>query len=315
MNSYFITRNKCPACNSIRFKEIYGNPFTESPIREYLKAFYSAQGKIELEYLEGATYSLVECERCGLIFQREIPGEALMEILYEHWIDPEAALQQYENRSGLDVYAEYAENVMQIIAHFRTKPSMLSFLDYGMGWGKWAVMVRAFGCNSYGLDLSLTRRNYANQGGVTVLNREELGGHQFDFISADWVFEHIPEPLETLYDLRSVLKLEGLIRISVPTVREVDRRLKMMDWHAPKDTRNSLNAVAPLEHINCFRRETLLKMAAMAGMKEVHIRMDRHFQLARNLSGIRRLVKNVILPVLPVLKRDYILLARADVSN
>ena len=50
MNSYFICRDHCPACASPNFKEIYKNRFTEPPISDYLKSFYSAQGKIEFEY-------------------------------------------------------------------------------------------------------------------------------------------------------------------------------------------------------------------------------------------------------------------------
>ena len=74
INQYFISRDKCPACKSDRIREIYTNPFDESPIKGYLEAFYSPQGGVEFEYLKGSDYSLYECDTCGLIFQRNIPN-------------------------------------------------------------------------------------------------------------------------------------------------------------------------------------------------------------------------------------------------
>ncbi len=310
MNPYFVSRKVCPCCSSPESGEIYRNPFTESPVRDYLEAFYNAQGRIEFDYLEGAQYTLIECRRCGLVFQQEVPGNELAAILYERWIDPGIAMRQYEDRTGLAFYAEHAENVMRLIAYFGVKPSSLSFLDFGMGWGKWALMVKAFGCASYGLDLSSARTTRAQSAGVTILGRKDLDGRQFDFVSADWVFEHIPDPFETLVELREVLKANGVLRISVPIVRDIGRRLKVMDWNAAKDARDSLNAVAPLEHINCFRRETLLEMASAAGMREVFIPVDRRYQLAKRLSTLRRLAKNIVLPILPGLARDYVFLGK-----
>jgi SAM-dependent methyltransferase len=166
-------------------------------------------------------------------------------------------------------------------------------------------MVKAFGCNSYGLDLSSARAGHARSDGVTVLNRTDLGRYRFDFINADWVFEHIPNPLETLIDLKKTLKEDGLVGISVPLVGDTERRLKIMNWNAPKESKDSLNPIAPLEHINCFRRETLLRLAALAGMREIHMPVCRRFQLANRLATARRIIQNLILPVLPDLRRDY----------
>ena len=184
-------------------------------------------------------------------------------------------------------------------------------MDFGLGWGRWALMAKAFGCNSYGLDLSQTRSAHAQSDGVVILDREGVRRHKFDFINADWVFEHIPDPFETLVLLRDALKTKGLISISVPTADDIRRRLSIMDWQAPKGASNSLNPVAPLEHINCFKRRTLVKMAATAHMKEVHLRLNKSFQLGKGMSTLRRIGKNVVVPLVPGLKRDNILLMRS----
>ena len=44
-----------------------------------------------------------------------------------------------------------------------------------------------------------------------------------------------------------------------------------MDWSAKKGAKNSLNNVAPLEHIQCFNRSSLMNMVEAAEMKEFKI--------------------------------------------
>lgn len=297
-NSWFVKRNKCPACSSDNFKTIYKNQYDEGPVKDYLMDFYASQGKVELDYLKGVSYILSECDSCGLIFQRDIPDDSLMERLYEHWIDPHKTfIQQQENKYTLGYYSYISQEIKQIMAHFRTKPSSLSFFDFGMGWGKWALMAKAFGCDSYGTDLSSERIDYARANGINVIEWEDIPQHRFDFINTEQVFEHIPEPLETLCHLKTALKSHGLIKISVPNGNDMDRRLKIMDWNAPKGSRNSLNPVAPLEHINCFKRASILMMAKEALMEEVFIPLKVQYGHLTDWSSPKRILRNISRPI------------------
>ena len=292
-----ISREKCPACNSVGFHVIYENKYDESPIRDYLLGFYSSQGTVEFEYLKDASYILCECNECNLIFQKDIPNEILMERLYEHWIDPQAALESH-TKNNLEYYAYYAQEIMQIIDFFNNQPSLLDFFDFGMGWGKWALMVKAFGCNSYGAELSVDRIKYAESNGIKSVKWEEIPEHKFDFINTEQVFEHISDPLQTLIHLKSSLKDNGIIKISVPETNDIKRCLKIMDWQSPKYSKNSLNAVAPLEHINTYRRSSLLKMAEKAGMEEVFIPLKTQYKYSiTNWKNITAIAKNIVRPV------------------
>jgi len=73
-NPWFERREECPACGSCIFRIIYQSHYDESPVKDYLVNFYSPQGMVEFNYLNGATYVLCECDVCGLIFQRDIPN-------------------------------------------------------------------------------------------------------------------------------------------------------------------------------------------------------------------------------------------------
>jgi len=160
--SYFIERKFCPACNSDKIKEIYSNKFTEEPIKSYLENFYNSQGVIQFEYLKNELYSLSNCLNCDLIFQRYIPNDNLMKIIYEEWIDPKKALSDNFNNNNL-FYSYYSMEIMRIIAFLKKPSSTLKIFDFGIGWGKWALMAKAFGCDAYGSELSEERINYGKK--------------------------------------------------------------------------------------------------------------------------------------------------------
>ncbi len=131
----FLNRQSCPACNSKEYTTIYSCKFIESPIKEFLVSFYNPQGGIEFDYLDEAEYVLNECIDCGMVYQKQIPDDSLMHKLYTEWIDPNKTFTSDVEGRVLDYYAEYAQEIMMLIAYFQTLPSKLAFLDFGMGWG------------------------------------------------------------------------------------------------------------------------------------------------------------------------------------
>jgi 2-polyprenyl-3-methyl-5-hydroxy-6-metoxy-1,4-benzoquinol methylase len=295
-NQWFIERKKCPVCLSETFTTFYQSAYDNPPVKDYLIDFYSSQGKIEFEYLEGATYALCNCKKCGSVFQRDIPNNFLMERLYKHWLDPDI-IYKSEQKVELPFYTRCAQEIMQIIAYFKKEPSGLCFLDFGMGWGRWALIAKAFGCDSYGYELSEACIKNARSHGIKVIKWQEIANHQFDFINTEQVFEHIPEPGIALNHLRLALKQGGILKISVPTANNIKRRLKKMDFKVSKGKRMSVNPVAPLEHINYFRRTSIIKMAENAGMKEVFIPLNIQYRFTTDWSSAEKIFKNLYLPL------------------
>ncbi|HPD58019.1 MAG TPA: class I SAM-dependent methyltransferase [Smithellaceae bacterium] len=158
-------------------------------------------------------------------------------------------------------------------------------------------MVKAFGCDSVGLELSTERIENAKLNGIKVITWNEIPDQRFDFINTEQVFEHIPEPLQTLRHLKTALKTDGILKISVPTANDINRRLKIMDWKAPKGTSNSLNPVAPLEHINYFTRSSLVTMASKAGMEEVFIPLKIQYRYSTDWGDFFKIAKNIFRPI------------------
>lgn len=296
-NPYVQIREVCPVCQNPKGQTLFSCRFTEPPIRDYLINFYSRQGKIELEYLEDATYTLVVCCACYTVYQKEIPNDFLMGKLYEEWIDPECAFTSYLPQEKLRYSVRYMSEVMSIIAFLGISPRKLNFLDFGMGWGHWCLVSQALGCNTFGLEISPSRIDYARSRGVKVIEWKEMCEAQFDFINTEQVFEHIAYPLETLQQLGKFLKPRGLIKISVPNGRSIHRRLRIGDWQAVKGTKNSLNLVSPLEHINCFNRNAIIKMAQLAGLCEIRIPLKLQYAYTSGWSDAKQAAFNLAWPV------------------
>ncbi|MCR4297167.1 MAG: class I SAM-dependent methyltransferase [Gallionella sp.] len=272
MNQYFVQRSVCPGCGSSHIANLCDIPYTESPIRDYLAWYYKGVGPgVELEYLKGARYILDECLACGLVYQQEIPGTEVLQRLYERWLDPVTVRQMERVERGPGYYLWIATELSRVLEFLGRPPSEIAFLDFGMGWGHWCLLAKGFGCSASGAELSDVRSAYAEKMGITVLGCNELPTGQFDFINAEQVFEHLADPLDTLLKLAKALKPGGVIRLGVPTGWDIKARLRLWDWNAQDATPNSLNAVAPLQHINCFNFQALHTMGVTAGLRELEL--------------------------------------------
>jgi len=218
--------------------------------------------------------------------------------LYEEWISPEKVFSMEVKNRDITYYERIASEVRMIISHFQLTPSRLEVLDFGMGWGEWCRMAQAYGCSVFGTELSQTRIAYAKTFGIPILGHNEMSERQFDFINTEQVFEHLPNPLATFQYLCNSLKPDGVIKISVPNGWDIKRRLAIMDWTAAKGSKNSLNPVAPLEHINCFTHRAIVKMAEISGYEPVKVRV----RLPLNSAVLNFTGREVVRPYLHKLR-------------
>ena len=150
--------------------------------------------------------------------------------------------------------------------HLNKPLATMQTLDYGMGWALWAQIAKELGCKSFGFDLSTVRMRAAAQQGINVLEDVNFPADAFDFINTEQVFEHVPDPLALAVKLSKSLRPGGILKVSVPNGTDIVERLKIGNWGAAKGTKQSLNPVAPLEHINCFNEKTLIKMGLKANL-------------------------------------------------
>lgn len=254
----FHQRGCCPLCELTSCQVLCEIPYHDEQLAGFIERFY--QGRVPPEVLVSAAYRVVACENCDFIYQDPILDETGMQVLYQDWIDHVQSLHKKQTAKS-KLYRQYAGQVHTLTRLFDKRPDQVRVLDFGMGWGYWSRMAQAHGFDVIGLELSTERSEYARQMGVTVIDDLAAAEDDFDYIYANQVFEHLPDPLQSLRSLCQHLKPDGIVYIRVPDGRGVAQSLAQRHW-SPE-----LGAIHPLEHINCFTRKTLTSLAASAGLK------------------------------------------------
>lgn len=286
---HLLERVVCPGCNSHEVHELYRCAFAESPIRRVLESMYGEA--IEWDLLSGGQYVLDDCPSCSLIYQRYVPDDVLAEKVYERWVDPAKALHRRE-RHAAAMMGQHALEVLAAIDYLGRKPEQLRFLDFGMGWGYWLRMARAYGVDAAGVEVAESRLVRARELGLPVIPLEKLAGYTFDFINTEQVFEHLADPATTARELAATLRPGGILRISVPNARRLRRRLRRPG--KPEDFRRRLGDVMPFQHLNAFVHRSLIRMADRAGLRRVPVPARLRYRYAPLWMPARRLLPRTV---------------------
>lgn len=296
------SRDQCPVCGSPSIREYYRQPYSEGPVKNFVIAYYELEvrGKVdEYERLTaGMEYALQECNTCHTLFQSEIPNEQFAQTLYADWIKPSNVVEgdaSHISFEGAKHYIAEALKLTSLALHStgETRPGKLRVLDYGLGRGGFALAMKACGCDVYGFDLADDRQAHGAELGVRMLSASELTSHQFHFINTEQVFEHLPTPLETAMELKGCLARGGLLKISVPFSKAVEKGDFTIDWSSGRYARHSPTPLQPLEHLQYFRRPSLDKLGERLGLKKVSISSKDHLRYAFEWFSPKAAVKNI----------------------
>ncbi len=236
---------------------------------------------------------LEECSNCTLVWQRFAPAEALLTRLYESWASGDGGLERHDN---LAYYRSAAEEILLVLELVGKPPGEVSVLDFGMGWGRWPRLAAAFGCRSSGVELGRQQAEYARAHGVDVIAFDDLPADAFDFVNTEQVFEHLVEPREVVRRLGASLVDGGWLKVAVPSGDGIVDRLRNPDWTAPRRSSNSLNAVAPLEHLNCFTKRALVELGEQGSLRQDAPGTRALYATTIGLWPARRLARNVARP-------------------
>ncbi|MFN8050239.1 MAG: class I SAM-dependent methyltransferase [Acidimicrobiales bacterium] len=257
----FETRGTCPACSAPGGAVLTDLPFDAEPLAGYLRSFYA--GRLDPARLASARYVLVDCPACRLVYQREVLDAPSLVELYSSFVV--SSLADAQSSRGLDVRRQYSFQVEQVLKYFDRPPPDVEVLDFGGGWGLWLDMAAGYGCTTAVAELARDKAQTTSASGHRLFELDELPSARFDFVNAEQVFEHLTDPAGVLAGLSAALRPGGLLRLSVPNGANIRTLLDAPDWQAPKGSERSLNAVAPLEHVNCFSHESLSGLVLRTG--------------------------------------------------
>ena len=284
-------RTECPACAWPGSTCLYHESYESPALRGFVEGYYHLKLP---EGLHGVDYELARCSRCQLAYQRMVPGEQALVELYDKWIPPDTR-EILRAANTLEHYRYYADEVVFLIQQLGLPPHSIHVLDYGLGWGEWARMASAFGCNVAGVELSKERIDYARSTGLSVVEGNELPSNRYHFVNAEQVFEHLVNPQEVLLRVKAALDQAGLIKISVPNARRALKRITQRGFaglSAPDRV-----AVQPLEHLNSFEYASLAALGRQAGLKPLRPNLRLMYDSCSGWLGVKRGLRLLLRPL------------------
>lgn len=203
-----------------------------------------------------AEYALLRCEQCGLIYQRDVPNEALMKLLYDEWRDDDASFKKSQKwRKKLLRGMKNRAEIRYITSLIKSRP--IRSLDVGMGWGYWAAQAANAGFESAGTELSPRKVAYAKEHGVSIADGAVLTREVYDYINTEQVFEHVADPDALLRRLDVSLKPGGVLKFSVPNAFDIDDAFDKQRLLKKENARGGAVSVFPLIHLNGFTHASI----------------------------------------------------------
>lgn len=273
----FIERTGCECCGGKNISSVLDVRYTDLTMLSFLDKYYD--GNILKEDLEDARFSIENCADCGFLFQKYILDGESSSYFYNDVISGAASLQKRE-KAASSYFEGLASSVKAVRYFFPEKsPRSLKVLDFGMGWGHWALMAKAFGYDAYGAELSKDRIDFAKSLGVSVVGDVRESDESYDFINTDQVFEHLDHPFLVAEMLAARLNKGGVLKVFTPSSRGVLDKLKSGAWSPAKD------AIQPIEHINCFAGASMDILFSRVGL--VPARLSDFRGIRAKLSALR----------------------------
>lgn len=176
-------------------------------------------------------YQYVRCEDCGLAYQNPRPAytREFVETAYEVYTTSSDDFWNGRELTarGRIVHAEYSHILSEIgtLGHRQGR-----LLEIGCNTGFFCRVAKDLGWHPVGVEISRTMAELAHRThGIETRAGDWMEmdfGEPFDAIYCSHVIEHIPDPRGWMGRFRQVLAPGGIVCLSVPNMRSIDRIFK-----------------------------------------------------------------------------------------
>ena len=318
---YFDARETCPICDSPDSTILYNAPYARDPVRGFVATHYRHQGEVDWSLLEGTDFVLSACQECDSIYQRHAPNAFLTDNIYNVMISPDRLFRSAMRYLTVDSFESVAGELSHLFRLAGKDPGAIRFLDYGLGYGRWARVAAAMGARVYATEISPGKIAFARTLGIQNIADDDLASEPFDIIHTEQVFEHLTAPGETFARLSRALAPDGIFKVAIPPAGAIRRRLAshgMIDtspleytWHPNPETQEAAKhtdyvCVVPMEHLTVFSRKA---MEILAGRNRLRLigsvrRESVPLSFLDRRTVARSLVRVAKVTLRPVFRRD-----------
>lgn len=170
---------------------------------------------------------LMNCRKCGFVFQSKIPTAKELRDLYEPNDEYVYGVDSFISEVTIKRYHELLDRFESFRLHN-------TILDVGCGVGYFLEVAKYRGWDVYGTEFSkkaiqkCTDKGIAMQQGQLDTSNYKLSS--FDIVVSFEVLEHISDPNEDIGAISSLLRPGGIAYITTPNFNAASRKITGADW-------------------------------------------------------------------------------------
>ncbi len=243
MNSVVI--NNCTLCQS-------GN----------IQKIFIARNQHGRHLLDGKdTFPVYSCGACGSVF---LGGLVIDSNYYKNYYK----LGYYEQVGGsvlarlvtaLSKFSVYVKQKLILVSVGKKDGSKVSILDVGCGSGGFLSKLDTGKFIKTGIEINpegaaLCRKNGLEVYDLTILDID-FGGRVFDVVTMWHVLEHVPNPVEVLKKISTILSRNGVLVFEVPNTDSFGFQYGKADWFHLDSPR----------HLVLYSKKSATKLCELAG--------------------------------------------------
>lgn len=191
----------------------------------------------------------------------------------DYWFNTVESLKNAKdiNKTGLKTYGNLYKEIIK-------QKKNGTILDVGCGSGLFLSYFKKKGWNVFGTEISKEISKFSSEMfGIKPLIGDllnlKLSENYFDVITINNVLEHLSQPNETLLKIKSLLKDDGILEITVPNIESLGAKIFGNDWYH----------LDPGRHLFHFFPAKLEEMLKKTGFK---IFKTSHSYFIHNYAGI-----------------------------
>lgn len=212
-------------------------------------------------------YTVMKCPECGLVYAYPKPTLDQLSKLYSNY---------HVETNQIELSGKGEVTLFQNVLHYvSSRGAQGELLDIGASYGHFLDMARSKGYSTRGIEIAVEPCEYARRVfhldvECKTLAKTSFNEDRFSAITLLNVFEHMPDPYETLIECRRITRPDGVIVIVVPNLLfaypyfSLTRRLGL-EIPVPS------SAYAVPYHLTLFSPRSLRRILHASGWEDIMI--------------------------------------------
>jgi len=266
-------------------------------------------------------FTIVKCEECGLLFMNPQPEKKMLKEYYPEayhatrpsryheysWLRKLVLKTYFGYNQGSDSSKAWRFLKKIILAPFRVRyRRSIPFvekgrlLDVGCGNGTELYKLKSMGWETYGVEVDEEAAIRARSKGLNVfigdLFERNFPNQFFHVVRMSFVLEHLPNPRETLQEIKRILRSQGRIYVSIQNARSLHYWLFAKRWFSLDVPR----------HLFTFTPKTMQRLLSSLDLKIETIHFD---------SGTRSFLVSLQYWVNDLMQRGAFVQARQPIAE